>query len=773
MKTLPYLFSGLLMFFVHCSMAQDSIVKLNRDRFQLNGTEFFVKAVNYGVFTQVNGNQYYLTRDAGYGTTIYSDCNDSADCAQEVLNDFIRIKNMGFNTIRSGVTVSVPLIIDSVATNVNAPGYTPKLYHHQLNSNIKTTVELNINDYELRSYNVTLELLRIAKLAGIKMILLTGEGVIAGNENVVTLYADYLNGLTTFISDTDRTLERKALLGYDIFNEPIYNDGTGHGSPARFMNGSSVYFDTSFHAPRDYYKNEVCKITEQWYNSIKSANNSVLVTIGNFDQDLIEWSTDILNIDFISFHRYPDSPKNENFYYPDTLGNPEYNSPEMPIARINDWLIWVQQNCNLPWIIGECGYNSNTGISSPPYANNNIPYYIDGSEDNQAFFAEEFYRKTVQAGASGWSWWQWHDVPWGIPAERTGLVRLDNSDKPVAEKLDSIFSDNDYIKTWRNTPLNSNNLQGNPYQYFFNQYVTVIVRDYNTNNPISNAFVRVDDVGDSINYSRGIHGYANASGTFQVYFKSHIDYTPNNGVYGIRTSAPGYEIGHAFNCPLPTDLQNIIPCTSNVYLKPVNQYNKNYSNQNITYSNNPGYTKTSSQNILELSNVMFNSQGVNENLYYKELLAGKEVRLLPGTEIVLGSNVHIGIGLVFNDCVSDSIILSHDRIKKPLKSSNIQPLVQFESANPLKVSYLEKQNIAISLTPNPATELISISVLPNEENAELQSLNITSLLGQIVYESKVAKNISEINIKHLIPGVYIIKCTDTNDNVSFHNFLKQ
>ena len=156
--------------------------------------------------------------------------------------------------------------------------------------------------------------------------------------------------------------------------------------------------------------------------------------------------------------------------------------------------------------------------------------------------------------------------------------------------------------------------------------------------------------------------------------------------------------------------------------------------------------------------------------------ARRGVHILPGTEILAGSNVHLGIGMVLNDCVTDSVILSHRKKPKENKntknntlSSNVANVLQVNDG----VSYLEKQYVSINLSPNPASDNINISLLPNEENAELSKIEIINTLGQMVYSCVANGNYKLVSVNQLTKGAYIVRCYDTNANVSFHNFLKQ
>jgi len=161
-----------------------------------------------------------------------------------------------------------------------------------------------------------------------------------------------------------------------------------------------------------------------------------------------------------------------------------------------------------------------------------------------------------------------------------------------------------------------------------------------------------------------------------------------------------------------------------------------------------------------------------------EILATNEVHLKAGTEINAGSNlnVHIGIAQVFNDCVSDSVPLSHNRIAKteePKKQKPLKTNLTNVAQKKTEVSYLEPQILSVNVLPNPATEKITVNTYYDNSKTEISRIVIVNTLGQTVYDNVINSSNAQINVSNLINGVYIVKCTDNNNNTSFYNFIKQ
>lgn len=100
------------------------------------------------------------------------------------------------------------------------------------------------------------------------------------------------------------------------------------------------------------------------------------------------------------------------------------------------------------------------------------------------------------------------------------------------------------------------------------------------------------------------------------------------------------------------------------------------------------------------------------------------------------------------------------------KPDTVKPTCNFDSLFMKYVSVPKIKSNAINIYPNPATEKLFI-----ENNlAQNSSYFITNLLGQEI-EKGLLK--SEIDISHLLNGVYVLKIVSTNNQTQVLKFIKQ
>ncbi|SMC88693.1 T9SS type A sorting domain-containing protein [Moheibacter sediminis] len=79
---------------------------------------------------------------------------------------------------------------------------------------------------------------------------------------------------------------------------------------------------------------------------------------------------------------------------------------------------------------------------------------------------------------------------------------------------------------------------------------------------------------------------------------------------------------------------------------------------------------------------------------------------------------------------------------------------------------VELNSKALSVYPNPATDVINVSL----KNGEAQSIEITNLAGQNVYSAKAANS---VNVSFLPAGVYVVKVKDINGTTHMSKIVKK
>lgn len=87
----------------------------------------------------------------------------------------------------------------------------------------------------------------------------------------------------------------------------------------------------------------------------------------------------------------------------------------------------------------------------------------------------------------------------------------------------------------------------------------------------------------------------------------------------------------------------------------------------------------------------------------------------------------------------------------------------------LPVGLTELEKDVFSVSPNPASNTVYIR---NSGSKHILFLRIFNTMGQMVLQSKVLKSEDEINIKNLIPGVYIVEIT-LADRKQFTKLIKE
>jgi len=300
---------------------------------------------------------------------------------------------MGFNTVRlMGAEVKKDVFDGIYFPACSNPPC--NVYDDRFVSVVKTNASYSFVEY-LPPYNSNASLqtllaaiedvLNKATEEGLKVILITGGGnyllnhlkppygsTTANDDDVkeenATDYADILATYTTYFKNNT------TLLGYDLWNEP------GHWN----------------NPPFTHSKQQLCKWSKMWYDQIKQSNvdPNHLITMGTFTfGDLFYWDLALLKLDFVSPHIYP-------FVSPVDAHN-EANT----LNRYYDNIVWLQNNCPLPWIIGETSFRSQAETYLPDKT-----AILGGTPTQQADFAQESLNGVRNAGGSGYSWWQFSDT---------------------------------------------------------------------------------------------------------------------------------------------------------------------------------------------------------------------------------------------------------------------------------------------------------------------------------------------------------------------------
>lgn len=281
--------------------------------------------------------------------------------------------------------------------------------------------------------------------------------------------------------------DNPTLFAYDFFNEPLY-----------------------FDPEKDRYKRSAKKVVKQWQKMMNKCAPHQLFTIGFSEpMEVFEWDPFIMPVDFTEIHTYH------------------------PLRACSE-IYWYALHANKPWMVGE---------TSLPADNDSISYL------DQSLFLQEIYSYARDAGAAGFGWWEFQDIPSAsFEAAFTGLLnhegvtalpnggKFAGSRKPASYLIDSLQKN--YTPQPLHRPTNYFNMLG-----YNNLAIKGRVIDQFSSKPIRGAVVR----GWNDNWTVGINTFSDEEGYFTLYcnqpcthfvisapqmttktINTHIDYTTVN-----------------------------------------------------------------------------------------------------------------------------------------------------------------------------------------------------------------------------------------------------
>jgi len=332
------------------STPSSNYISLEGQTFKDGASDFYPMVMNYSLDvhskTKDSSVYFFATPRSGYHpnygegenqtTSPWGD--DSAKSHAIINAHFASIKDMGFNTLRLTGFTSVDYYNGG------------KGFHTWSKIDVSNTKKGNEN---LINGLIPLmrEIIRLAEANKLRVILLL-SAVETQPNNQINFYSKIAESLKS----------EKALMAYDLYNEPLY-------------------FDRG-----NYSKKQTKAFVESYNRAIKEKSPNHLTTIGLSHYKIVsEWDPELMDVDFLSFHIYP------------------YGSQNLSkLERFDSKLFWISQTITKPWIIGETGLNT---------AENCEPLnFSSGNYNNQLSFMNYSLNKNRAAGASGYSWWCFQDM---------------------------------------------------------------------------------------------------------------------------------------------------------------------------------------------------------------------------------------------------------------------------------------------------------------------------------------------------------------------------
>jgi hypothetical protein len=656
-------------------------VTMKGNKFQLGGKDFYPLTLNYrvGVMHDGNGN-YWVTPHHHYGPNWGFSCNNEVDCYESLVDDFTAIKNSGFNSIR---------IVEGLEFGyVNDESSFPAILARD--QNVQNTIVVPISSPYTAIFNMIEKVLDAAEEADLKVKLLVGGKRIDESSNQ-SAYLAYLAAISDYFS------ENTTLYSYDFYNEPAYNWETG------------PLFD----------KYAICNMVNNWNNAIKS-NSNHLTTIGlaNSTETIIGYDVGMLRLDYISFHPYDER------IYPEP-GAGSNTSLNDAIDRVKSEIKWFSKHCPLPWTIGETGFRA----PKPSYHNllifGNKSHHMQGDYADLSHYAKETLEYSRDCGASGYSWWEFHDRissdlsgytynGCNCITDMYGIFDDDGNPKPVISE----FVNFDPFDVGSNNATPS--LYYNYYGYS-NHFYWGTVNDQNSN-PIEGAVVQ----GRSSTHLAKTFTYSN--GQYMLFTDVPIT---KLRISGVRTQSV---IDQNVSSPLSVSLDKI-HVESSLFLN-------NLWLSNTQYYKSEGFISSTNTVITPSGSVIMRAKNT--------------IELYEGFHAESGSYFHAYNAPIYPSCssISNNLLVYND-------------IPNTGSIN----EGLKSQAGRISVFPNPTDGIINIESLHQIGVGEIQ---ITNNIGQIIFTQDISNSNHEIvDLSKLSGGVYYIFIDDGSDEIFIKKIIIQ
>lgn len=705
---------------------------------------------------------------------------------EKIKADFIKMKEMGFNTVRllwftfmmmDHHRDETPVFFD-VNDNLHAPDYMPggggKIicesysnprvsktngsgqiwYGHPLKAAppYHTTPPFAATDNLHKIFFPKMhELLDIANEVGIHVILVTGGNYVSNsqgkNEDGSTYpnaaaeqaseYAEFMSEYALMLKD------RSEILAYDLFNEPIWWMDANGGNTAK-------------------KKSDICTYTKQWYDAIKAQDPNHLVTMsGSEIGDLFNYDPAVTNLDFYSVHFYPD-------WYTKVYEN---RNRALAMERVAPVLHYINKTSSIPWVVTE------TGVSSCNYTTCSYPAW--GTYALQATDALALEQNIIDQGASGFGWWEFQDhYQYTEPIDIYGLLKPGN---PATSgnayvydgSLEKALVDNAFTNNTVVTRLNPGTEPTNYYNPFggnpsTNYTVTGTIVDQN-NAPVRDAVIfggnpppKTQDINGVWQdvypvppaYKFEIFTFSHADGTFEFVSPiGHVYSDPQDPTHSIDYSkfTSIHYSAPAANTVWTNGNQQTFPALTrqtNVYDNNVLAISSPIDNTNSPYTHTARHTLT-------VQNVTIANNGI------ADFHASMEVDLMPGFEAVNGSETEVYIAPVDFTC---NVLVDAYGAYKTDETKMLQETELPEKSIEVQYTLLPS---AISLLPNPATDFVYVKT----DAATEAVIDITDYTGSLVYTNKLFINKSApISVGKYAAGCYFVK-VNTNGTTAFFKLI--
>ena len=723
MKKTIFLFS--LQLILIYSMAQQ--VTLKGKDFYVGNEKFYPMVMNFSVTGVVdNSGNYFMSADNGYGATNFYECSNMLNCGEQLLEHFNYLAGIGFNTLR--IVGMAPVYHSEIGFSFRfKPKDSPNANRYRPMNPSDTLDPIMLT--ALSFYDKILEL---ADAASLKVILLLKGDKTDFDDTEVEQRQIFLEATASYLKKSNYG---NALLAYELINEPEYH--------------INIYRT----------KQQACEIISTWYDAVKAIAPHTLVTIGNCGMDDI-WSFDpsILKVDFNSLHYYP-------FYRIRPYENraAPHIQQLVRMRTLND-LYWFNQASIVPWIVGETGFRASAFSSAE----------MDGTLDDMGEFAIHSLNSTCNCGGSGYSWWQYQDLDWGVWGGAYSGLLEHGYIPPAAEKQPAV----NYFRSY--TPqitgscpveysptVDETKLYYNPYRHTApnNLKITRHIVDQD-GEPIKNAVVRVTT---SFGYD-SVKMVVNEIPKDTAIWRYNEYYT-HTDIYGKFTAIPcptryGF-VGHG------ADTTSSHPTISGFKISAAGAETKLYNNNAWTSPPNLIELKKIKDNVEIYSETVLNGQVkvykgrksltvYNTNIHSggtAYFTSAKTITLSPSFTASAGSNAHIYIAPY--DCnewtmllpSKESILLAPKNMTDGYDDGN--------KSKEIKLSFeASLSENTISVFPNPANSTVNIQLHSTNQKSSLNHIKLYDMVGRELFSKQIDGYTHIIDVSSYSKGVYFLEIKD-------------
>lgn len=690
--------------------------------------------------TELN-DHYYLSPDYHMGVVNDYECTSVATCHDDIEEDFQKIKDLGFNTVRFGFNIKWK------------PGGSPmqnKFYVRTFENCGNIDGCWNDSDYVEFDYDavngyansdvLNFMIDRIDELINIaisppynfKVMLSIGNGGsnVPDNTTAPNAFTALLAHVASHFSNYT------SLISYDIASEPV---------------GSENYFTSS--------KQQVCDWTTLWYDALKGADPNHLICTNGDVKDVIYWDPAVIKADFFAIHPYP-----ELLMYEKTT--PGYDVGQAAIDRFVGRMYWFRNYCPKPFSIGETGFTA-ADFANPDFDQDypTMPgldlqdlISYDGTIAQQHDFAEQSFLSLMDCDGIAYNWWNYQDN-WNY---EVGYGLLHHGEVPSTTPNPPDWLHKPAADVFINppTPTYICDPPGNyadPYNcgMFNTNQINAVTGQMvdNNNNGIGGGFLQALNFIEKISIGGGnfqyihswLYSYSDANGNFEI-----IPYTPNplftHTIVYIRGSAPGtekFEVGALYPWSTDQQMQNPGTITLDDYVN--FKYDGVFNGETISQSENKNLK---GWNSVTVSNTTID--GISD------ITARQEININSEFQASNVSEVHIFPSDAFIDC--DAVSGFYRMVENnstPTQLTNIQKEIEIDFKKSVKPN--------VEIIPNPNSGVFTIEIF-NAENS-LISISIKNPIGNdldrfISLEQKIS-----LDLRYFSKGIYFVEVIIGNNKI--------